>query len=93
MRSTDVPRLSVDTTNRVANYGVEQGLRKGTRLFERGQRGVDFFLVLEGNIEVRGGICSLRRVFVMLGAEPNTELLDGCLALDARGSCRQSTAS
>ena len=46
------PRLSVDAANRVANYGVEQGLRKGTRLFERGQRGVDFFLVLEGNIEI-----------------------------------------
>ena len=24
-------------------------------------------------------------VFVMIGAEPNTEWLDGCLALDARG--------
>ena len=46
------PRLSVDAANRVANYGVEQGLRKGTRLFERGQRGVDFFLVLDGNIEI-----------------------------------------
>jgi len=27
------PRLSVDAANRVANYGVEQGLRKGTLLF------------------------------------------------------------
>ncbi len=46
------PRLSVDAASRVANYGVEQGLRKGTRLFDRGQRGVDFFLVLEGSIEI-----------------------------------------
>ena len=46
------PRLSVDAANRVANYGVEQGLRKGTLLFERGQRSVDFFLVLDGNIEI-----------------------------------------
>lgn len=46
------PRLSVDAANRVANYGVEQGLRKGTRVFERGQRGVDFFLVLDGSIEI-----------------------------------------
>ena len=46
------PRLTVDAANRIANYGVEQGLRKGTRLFERGQRGVDFFLVLDGNIEI-----------------------------------------
>ena len=46
------PRLSADAANRVANYGVEQGLRKGTPVFERGQRGVDFFLVLDGNIEI-----------------------------------------
>ncbi|HVE89499.1 MAG TPA: FAD-dependent oxidoreductase [Burkholderiaceae bacterium] len=46
------PRLSVDAADRVANYGVEQGLRRGTSVFERGQRGVDFFLVLEGNIEI-----------------------------------------
>lgn len=46
------PRLSADAVKRVANYGVEQGLRKGTLLFERGQRSVDFFLVLDGNIEI-----------------------------------------
>lgn len=46
------PRLSIDAANRVANYGVEQGLRKGTLLFERGQRNVDFFLVLEGSVEI-----------------------------------------
>jgi len=46
------PRLSVDAADRVANYGVEQGLRKGTLVFERGQRSVDFFLVLDGNIEI-----------------------------------------
>ncbi len=31
---------------------MEQGLRKGTLLFERGQRSVDFFLVLDGSIEI-----------------------------------------
>ena len=46
------PRLSVDAAQRVANYGVEQGLRKGTMLFQRGQRSVDFFLVLDGSIEI-----------------------------------------
>lgn len=46
------PRLSVDAAQRVANYGVEQGLRKGTMVFERGQRSVDFFLVLDGSIEI-----------------------------------------
>ena len=46
------PRLSVEAADRVANYGVEQALRKGTLLFERGQRSVDFFLVLDGNVEI-----------------------------------------
>jgi len=46
------PRLSPAERARVANYGVEQGLRKGVMLFQRGQRSVDFFLVLEGSIEI-----------------------------------------
>ncbi len=37
---------------RVAQYGVEELLPPGTLVFERGQRGVDFFLVREGNIEI-----------------------------------------
>ena len=33
-------------------YGTEERVPAGTLVFERGQRGVDFFLVLEGTIEI-----------------------------------------
>ncbi len=50
------PRLEPDVAKRVAAYGHEEVVPKGTMLFERGQRSVDFFLLLEGSIEILGGI-------------------------------------
>ena len=49
------PHLSDEMAARVAAYGTQESQPKGTMLFERGQRSVDFFLVLSGNIEVFGG--------------------------------------
>lgn len=46
------PRLSPEMAGRIAGYGSEERLAKGTMLFERGQRGGDFFVVLEGRIEI-----------------------------------------
>lgn len=46
------PRLSAEMAQRVAAYGEEEVLADGTPVFERGQRGVDFFLVLSGSIEI-----------------------------------------
>ncbi len=46
------PRLDPSMVRRIAAYGHEELVHAGTTLFERGQRGVDFFLVLEGLIEV-----------------------------------------
>ena len=46
------PQLSPELVARVAAYGAEERLEKGTLLFELGQRGVDFFLVLEGRVEI-----------------------------------------
>lgn len=46
------PVLSEEQADRVAGYGVRETLPAGTLVFERGQRGVDFFLVLEGSIEI-----------------------------------------
>ncbi len=37
---------------RITSYGAEEQVPEGTFLFQRGQRSVDFFLVLEGRIEV-----------------------------------------
>ena len=46
------PHLSEEMAARVATYGVETSLAAGERVFERGDRGVDFFLVIEGAIEI-----------------------------------------
>jgi thioredoxin reductase (NADPH) len=37
---------------RVVAYGREERLPKGTLVFARGERSVDFFFVLEGDIEI-----------------------------------------
>jgi len=46
------PRLTDEMAERVATYGEAEQVPTGTVLFERGQRGADFFLVLEGGIEI-----------------------------------------
>ncbi len=46
------PTLSEDMVTRVTQFGGVESLPKGTMVFERGQRGVDFFLVLDGSIEI-----------------------------------------
>jgi thioredoxin reductase (NADPH) len=46
------PRLSPAMVQRIAAYGQEEQVPAGTLLFQRGQRGTDFFLVLEGLVEV-----------------------------------------
>jgi thioredoxin reductase (NADPH) len=46
------PRLGDDMATRIATYGVEERLAAGDHVFDRGQRGVDFFFVLEGAIEI-----------------------------------------
>ena len=46
------PRLTPEMAARVAGYGTEELVPEGTLLIERGQRSVDFFLLLEGRIEI-----------------------------------------
>ncbi|MEM7643314.1 MAG: FAD-dependent oxidoreductase [Pseudomonadota bacterium] len=46
------PRLTEDQIGRVAAYGPTETLDDGTVLFRRGERRVDFFLVIEGAIEI-----------------------------------------
>lgn len=48
------PHLTPEMVARVQAYGAEESLAVGALLFERGQRGADFFLVLQGGIEVYG---------------------------------------
>jgi thioredoxin reductase (NADPH) len=46
------PCLSEEMAGRVARYGSPERIEGGTFLFERGQRSVDFFLVVDGAIEM-----------------------------------------
>ena len=46
------PHLSAEMAARVVAYGTEERLPKGTLVFQRGERSVDFFFVLEGTIEI-----------------------------------------
>jgi thioredoxin reductase (NADPH) len=46
------PRLPPEAAARVAAYGAEERLAEGAMLFTRGERSVDFFLVLEGAVEI-----------------------------------------
>ncbi len=46
------PQLPQAMAERILAYGVAEPLADGALLFRRGQRGVDFFLVLEGAIDI-----------------------------------------
>ncbi len=46
------PVLDDAQVARIADYGTTEDLAPGTKLFERGERGVDFFLILRGEIEI-----------------------------------------
>jgi thioredoxin reductase (NADPH) len=46
------PTLTEEQIERAKLLGQEECLTRGTILFERGQRSVDFFIVLKGNIEI-----------------------------------------
>ncbi|MGA7540215.1 MAG: FAD-dependent oxidoreductase [Steroidobacteraceae bacterium] len=46
------PKLSEEMISAVRAFGQEEAPAPGTALFERGQRSADFFLVLQGNIEI-----------------------------------------
>ncbi len=46
------PVLSFEMIERAKAYGLEEKVTKDTIVFERGQRTIDFFLVLEGEIEL-----------------------------------------
>ncbi|MGA2707911.1 MAG: FAD-dependent oxidoreductase [Steroidobacteraceae bacterium] len=46
------PRLNEEMASRISAYGRVENFAMGTLIFERGQRSVDFFFVLEGSIEI-----------------------------------------
>ncbi|MEO8601915.1 MAG: FAD-dependent oxidoreductase [bacterium] len=70
------PRLTDEQIERAGEFGVVQALLKGTVLFDRGDRSVDFFLVLEGSIEIYAPSPSGPIVFATLGPNQFTGELD-----------------
>ena len=46
------PIVGDDIARRIENYGAQEDLPDGALLFERGQRSVDFFLILSGAVEI-----------------------------------------
>ncbi len=46
------PVLPDEQIERMVDYGSVESFETGELLFERGQRGVDFFLILDGEIEI-----------------------------------------
>jgi thioredoxin reductase (NADPH) len=46
------PQLPQEMIARMANFGAAEEFAEGAALFERGQRSVDFFLIVDGAVEV-----------------------------------------
>ncbi|CAA9522709.1 MAG: Thioredoxin reductase [uncultured Sphingomonas sp.] len=46
------PILSAEMAGRIARFGAEEQLANGDLLFRRGERSVDFFLVLNGTVDI-----------------------------------------
>ena len=46
------PRLNAEMVGRIGQYGAEEQLETDQRVFTRGDRNTDFFLVLDGEIEI-----------------------------------------
>src|SRR5882757_3481867 len=46
------PHLTADMASRIAAYGVEEKVERGQLLYARGARGIDFFLVVSGRIDI-----------------------------------------
>jgi thioredoxin reductase (NADPH) len=46
------PRLSEEEIQQIERFGQVESLPSGTTIFERGERSVDFFVVLKGRVEI-----------------------------------------
>jgi thioredoxin reductase (NADPH) len=51
-QSQTFPRLSPEMVERIAPWGREERFADGALLFQRGERSVDFFLILDGAIQI-----------------------------------------
>lgn len=76
-RDQTFPRLEPEQIERIAGYGQQERVPAGTELFHQGDRGVDFFVVVEGTIEiVELDPCEQPAVIVVHGEHEFTGELD-----------------
>ncbi|MBC7919506.1 MAG: FAD-dependent oxidoreductase [Ferruginibacter sp.] len=70
------PKLTDHQINRAKPFGEVQSLKKGTVLFEPGERSVDFFIILKGSIEIYEYEADEIRVITVHGEQQFTGELD-----------------
>ena len=75
------PYLSTDMAARIAAYGTEEVIPAGDPLYRRGDRSIDFYVIVDGKVEIFAeGPRHERHVFAELGAGQfagETTLLNG----------------
>jgi thioredoxin reductase (NADPH) len=70
------PTLTDEQIARIAAFGIEEELPRGTVLFERGERTVDFFVITEGCVEIYDHHASGPRVMTVHARNQFTGELD-----------------
>ncbi len=71
------PTLTEEQVGRIAAFGATEELPRGTILFSRGERSVDFFVIIEGSIEITDeGTGGRSEVVTVHGARQFTGELD-----------------
>lgn len=71
------PELRPDQIERITPFGTLETLAKGSILFSRGDRGVDFYVVVEGTIEiVDAGTEGGEEIITVVGPDQFTGELD-----------------
>lgn len=59
------PTLTAEQVNLISSFGAEEDLPRGTVLFERGERTVDFFAIRRGCIEIYDHVADGTRVMTV----------------------------
>ena len=70
------PKLTADQIDRAKRFGAVETLAQGTIVFDRGQRTVDFFIVLDGSIEIFEYRADGQNVFTVHGPSQFTGEVD-----------------
>ncbi len=88
------PELRPDQIERITPFGTLETLAKGSILFSRGDRGVDFYVVVEGTIEiVDAGTEGGEEIITVVGPDQFTGELDLFNSRESLVTARTGTQS